>query len=111
MTDLKTPRMTFSEFSQLSDEAGFTTSPEQKEVDYWLGRTMADVVDTIHDLVETSPPPVSLAELAQVVEDLSRITLETITTGQIELIRSQAISLVAATTRALAYVCRDDGAD
>lgn len=109
--DIKTPRMTFGEFSSMSDEAGFASTPEQKETDYWLGTTLADVVDAVQDLVETSPPPTQLAELAQIVGDLSALTLKAIEEGHVEQARNNAIALAASTVRALAYVCRDDGTD
>lgn len=107
------PKMTFQQFADLSAEAGFTSTPEQTEVDYWLGTTVADAVDGLHLLVETSGPPVDMKEFEDIVDVASEALLSALAeeTPSVEKIRDAGLSLVSSTLRALAYLCRDDGTD
>lgn len=104
-------KMTFSQFAELSNEAGFTSTPEQLEIDYWMGTTVADAVDGLHALVESSAPPADLDEFDSIVDVQSAALLDAIEGKNSEKIREAGLSLASSVLRALAYLCRDDGSD
>jgi len=104
----KAPTLTFDQFKTLCDEAGLISSPEDMEADYYVGNVMADVVEQLQCLIETTPAPANMGE----GKDSVTVALAAVDfTADPAAVGEALVHLAAAAIRSASVLCRDDGTD
>ena len=104
----KKPELSYSQFTQMCEDAGIRSNTEEMEQDYRTGAVLADVVDGLMNLVESEPPYMDMfvghAAVKECVNDLWEAAH-----GTSEDRRKAAISVAAAAIKYAADLCHDEG--
>lgn len=108
-------QISFEEFSQMAEDAGIDSTPEEKEQDYRVGIAAADVMDELMAALESYPAFNSAHEgfgiLKEEVDELWDEVKVKQGNRDIEKMRKEAVQVAAMAIRFIADVCHDEKAN